>query len=88
MRLAELPALADRERVTFNLSSSEPCTGTGVREVLASVIDNIVNNALKQSEAEQGVLIELRRDHGQSGVGLGLVVLLSLPLTTTSGDNG
>ena len=145
MRLAELSALADRKQVTLSLCCSEPCTVTGVREVMESVIDNIVSNAIKYSDLEQEVRIELRRhrgqahlkvedrgpgipdhlkeavferfrrgaDHGQSGVGLGLaivqegvasmggnvclmnreqgpglVVLVTLPLTVRSGDNG
>lgn len=66
LRLAELSALSDRKAVTLHLVRNEACTVTGVREVLESIIDNIVSNAIKYSAHGQEVSVALYRQAGQA----------------------
>lgn len=66
LRLAELSALSDRKEVTLHLVRNEACTVTGVREVLESIIDNIVSNAIKYSAQGQEVTVSLSRQAGQA----------------------
>ncbi|WP_396267454.1 sensor histidine kinase [Ideonella sp.] len=66
MRLAELSILSDRKAVTLHLARNEACTVNGVREVLESIIDNLVSNAIKYSASGQEVTVSLHRDAGRA----------------------
>ncbi|MDZ7812249.1 MAG: HAMP domain-containing sensor histidine kinase [Ideonella sp.] len=66
MRLAELSSLSDRKSVTLHLVRHEACTVNGIREVLESIVDNLVNNAIKYSAPGQEVTVSLHRDAGQA----------------------
>lgn len=60
-RLAALDALARRRPVELALEASEPLSVLGEREGLVSLIDNLVDNAIKYSPAHTTVSVRLQR---------------------------
>jgi two-component system sensor histidine kinase QseC len=60
-RLAALDALACLRPVELALESSEPLCVMGEREGLVSLIDNLVDNAIKYSPAHATVSVRLQR---------------------------
>lgn len=65
-RLAALDALACRRPVELALESSEPLSVLGEREGLVSLIDNLVDNAIKYSPAHATVSVRLERQGVQA----------------------
>ncbi len=65
-RLAALDALACRRPVELALESSEPMSVRGEREGLVSLIDNLVDNAIKYSPPHATVSVRLERQGAQA----------------------
>jgi two-component system sensor histidine kinase QseC len=63
-RLAALSGLASRAGVELELASAEPVGIEGQRESLESLIDNLVDNAIKYSPAKGTVRVGLSRKEG------------------------
>ncbi|MBX3606999.1 MAG: sensor histidine kinase [Piscinibacter sp.] len=61
-RLAELSPLADRRGVELELLAPPACAVHGEREGLVSLIDNLVENAIKYAPAGSTVTVALARD--------------------------
>jgi len=65
-RLAALDALACRRPVELALEASEPLSVMGEREGLVSLIDNLVDNAIKYSPAHATISVRLQRQGDQA----------------------
>ncbi|WP_336695770.1 sensor histidine kinase [Delftia acidovorans] len=65
-RLAALDALACRRPVELALEASEPLSVMGEREGLVSLIDNLVDNAIKYSPAHATISVRLQRRGDQA----------------------
>ncbi|OFA02879.1 ATP-binding protein [Duganella sp. HH101] len=65
-RLAALSGLASRDGVELELSVAEPVSVMGQRESLVSLVDNLVENAIKYSPPHGVVRVSLSRAAGQA----------------------
>lgn len=61
-RLAELSSWASAQRVELELQADADCSIQGEREGLISLVDNLVENAIKYSPAGAAVVVRVARD--------------------------